>query len=88
MTGPKLCYGQHQNVSEHLQPHLGGENGREMKKEAGSTFVLPAIIRTLCLFNIIPAVLASGILQALEANYKQSSCTFLVHFLFVLLMRI
>jgi len=55
MTGPKLCYGQHQNVSDHLQTHLGGANGQEMKKE----FVLPAIIRTLCLFNIIRAILAS-----------------------------
>jgi hypothetical protein len=59
MTGPKLCYVQHQNVSEHLQTHLGGANGREMKKEAGSTFVLSAIIRTLCLFKIILAILAS-----------------------------
>jgi hypothetical protein len=38
---------------------LEGANGWEMKKEAGSTFVLPAIIRTLSIYEIIPAILAS-----------------------------
>jgi hypothetical protein len=40
ITGPQVYNGQHQNVSDHLQMHLGqGKMGSSRKKEASNTFV-------------------------------------------------
>jgi hypothetical protein len=37
MMPTKMCTVRHQNVSEHLQTHLGQEIGQSGKKEAGSS---------------------------------------------------
>jgi hypothetical protein len=38
---PRMCTGRHQNVSEHLQTHLGQEVGQSGKKEACNKELLP-----------------------------------------------
>jgi hypothetical protein len=74
ITGPKVCNGQYQNVSEHLQSPDTSWTSKwaiREKKEVGSNFVLPAIMNHSFLLSSSPTLSSSHYHTSIWDNPKQ-----------------